>query len=94
MKWEDATGYSQRDPYPRVARSWRLRITRDVTVTVISEHIYHKGEWVMNCDPWFTLKPLGLKVDDNAAAAKVAALKMVTEKISELAAAAAKLEAE
>ena len=84
--WEDATSYTQSDPYPRVPRSWRLRLTRDIQIYVGSEHIYCKGEWIVTCSPWFDVKQIDLKVTpDNAREAQHRALGMVREKVIELA---------
>lgn len=88
--WEDATSYSQSDPYPRVPRSFRMRLSQDVQLSVISGHIYHKGEWVVTCVPWFETKEIGLKVTaENAPEAKRIALAMIRAKIEELSAALA-----
>lgn len=93
--WEDATSYSQRDPYPRVPRSFRMRLSPDVQIIVISEHIYHKGKWVVTCAPWFETTDLGLAVTaENAPDAKRAALAMVRAKIDELTAALATLDSQ
>ena len=89
--WEDATSYSQRDPYPRVPRSWRIRLTRDVVLTVVSEHIYYPGKWVARCEPWFDMRDLNIPATiDNDDEAQRAALALVRQKIAELSAAIAK----
>ena len=90
MKWEDATRYSQRDPYQRVPRSWHLRLTPDVLITVVSDHIHYNGQWIVHCAPWFHTKPVALEVtDNNATEAQRIALNMVRAKINELASAIA-----
>lgn len=83
--WEDATSYSQSDTYPRKPRSWRLRVTRDVHIVVVSEHIYYKGEWVVSCAPWFETTRIGLMATpDNSSEAQRLALAMVRKKVNEL----------
>ncbi len=89
MPWKDTTSYS-RDK-PRVQSCWSLRLTSDVQISVVGEHIHHKGEWVVHCRPWYDTHPLGMRFEPgdsgNAASAQAKALELVRSKISELSAA-------
>lgn len=86
MAWKDSTGYSRDEPYEtRKPRSWSIRLTPDFTISVVSEHIYHKGQWVMHCAPWFDTHDMHMPVANHTAEeAQAKALEMVREKIAEL----------
>lgn len=90
MQWTDATSYSRDEPSPRKPRSWRLRLTRDIQIVVVSNHINYRGDWVMHCEPWFNTFDMKLPATaDNAAEAQRRALALVRHKVDELAAALA-----
>lgn len=88
--WKDATSYSRSEPHPRVPRSWRLDITRDFYIWVGSDHVYHRGTWVVTCPPFFEARPLRATTSKEAQAE---ALAMVNYRVVMLATALAALEA-
>ncbi len=84
-KWEDATSYFRGEPIPRTPRAWRLRLTPYCSIWIGSDHIYHKGEWVVTCSPWFDAYPLRMSVDKfSAEEAQAAALKMVRRYVTDI----------
>ena len=87
--WKDATSYSRDELLgSRIPRSWELRLTPDTRITVVSEHIYHKGEWIVHCHPWFNETPLGMPVANfSAEQAQEKALSMVRAEVAKLSAA-------
>ena len=86
MQWKDTTGYS-RDK-PRIATSWSVYLADELKITVTCGHIYHPGEWVVHCEPWFNTRPLGKDVV-HASQAQEKALELVREKVAKIAAALA-----
>lgn len=91
MKWDDATSYSRDKPRGKTPpRSWRARITDDVCIWVGSEHLYHEGQWVMHCRPWFETKQLGMSAAAfTAEQAQERALELVRAEVNKLHAALA-----
>lgn len=82
--WKDATSYSRDGD--KTPRSWSLRISSDVAITVVSRHIYYPDQWVMHCRPWFDTFSLDLAGSpENAEEAQARAVALVREKITELA---------
>jgi hypothetical protein len=83
MQWKDSTSYSR--SRPRIATTWSVVLTKDVSVTITNDHIYHPGKWVMHCRPWYDIHPLG---DDIAhvTEAQEKALALVRARVAELAA--------
>jgi hypothetical protein len=83
MKWEDATSYSRGSE--RVPKAWQTKPCDDLRIVVTCGHIYHPGEWVMHCQPWFSTYPLGgVKTAEEA---QERALELVTKKVAAMAAA-------
>lgn len=80
--WTDDTSYS-RDEKNRTPRAWMLRLTPDLRIWVGSDHVCHKGKWVLSCDPWFDAKPLAAKT---AGEAQTEALALVRGKLAAIAA--------
>ncbi len=82
--WEDATSYSRNGD--RTPTAFRIKISRDVVITITHGHIYHPGEWVFHCRPWFDTYPLDLSGLENQDEAKSRAIALVRAKINALAA--------
>ncbi len=91
MQWVDSTSYSQKEPYgERKPRSWTLKLTRDIRVSVISEHIYYKGQWIVYCPPWFEQKTLDMPSDKfTAEQAQAKAIELVRAEVEKINAALA-----
>ena len=77
--WRDSTSYS-RDK-ERIPTTWTITLQPGFNITVTCGHIYHPGEWVMHCDPWFNARPIPA---DTAESAKLMALDIVAQKIDGL----------
>lgn len=84
MKWKDATIYSR--GAARVPTAWALQPCADLRLVVTCGHVYHPGEWIMHCAPWFNTRPLGSDVK-SAEDAQKEALRLVREKVAAMAAA-------
>lgn len=84
--WKDVTGYSRDEV--RVPTAWTMRLQPDFAVTVTNGHIYHRGEWVMHCAPWFDTRPIPATSEEQA---KRMALDLVAQKLDGLAAAMRKI---
>lgn len=80
--WKDATSYSQGDA-ERKPTAWS-RDVGDLRIVITCAHIYHKGEWVMHCRPWFDTHPLNLSASTGEKDAQIVALDLVRKKISAL----------
>lgn len=80
MKWTDATSYSQGKE--RIQHAWRTEPTKGFSITVLDDHLYHPGEWVMHCDPWFHTHPLPRA--KTPVEAQQMAIEIVRAKINEL----------
>lgn len=79
MKWKDDTSYSREDK-ERVPKTWTLDLG-EVRITVTCGHIYHRGEWVMHCRPWFDTHALNMLENVNAEEAQAKALAKVRTKV-------------
>ena len=77
--WEDTTGYS-RDA-ERIPSCWTMTLMPGFKITVLNSHIYHKGEWVMHCEPWFNTRQIPAATEEQA---KAMALDQVAQKIDAL----------
>ena len=71
MIWKDTTGYSR--GAERIPTTWTADLG-DLSLTVTSGHIYFKGEWIVQCEPFFRERQLGVETKD---AAQEKAIEMV-----------------
>ena len=79
MEWKDVTTYDRYDK-ERIPTCFSTSIG-DLIITVVSSHIYHKGEWVMHCyNIGINTLPLNVKTLDEA---KEKAIENVKNKITE-----------
>jgi hypothetical protein len=58
-EWKDATSYSRGEDHSK-PRSWSIDIG-PLRLVVVSEHIYHPGEWVMHFAPFYNEHELHVK---------------------------------
>ncbi|MFA5376830.1 MAG: hypothetical protein WC455_13860 [Dehalococcoidia bacterium] len=63
-KWEDATSYSRGEDHGK-PRSWSIDIG-PLRLVVVSEHIYHPGEWVMLLAPFYDAYELHVETAEEA----------------------------
>lgn len=49
--WRDVSSYSQGDN-ERPPYAWDLTVD-GIRMTICNAHIHHKGQWILNCAPWF-----------------------------------------
>lgn len=82
LQWKDETGYSR--GAERKPTTWVANINKDIRLSVTCSHLYHKGEWIMHCRPWYDTHPIGLAKDASAKEAQNAALAIVRKKIADL----------
>jgi hypothetical protein len=74
--WKDTTGYSQGKE--RIPTTWTLRLA-DFQIIVTCGHIYHKGIWIVRCEPFFREHELGVKTKE---AAQTKAIWLVRERLT------------
>lgn len=66
LEWRDTSSYS-RDDKNKVPDCFTTD-PGDLSITVLSGHIYHKGEWIMHCHALgFSEYVLGVKTFEEAA---------------------------
>jgi hypothetical protein len=65
MIWKDTTGYSQGKE--RIPTTWTLKLDY-FQITVTCGHIYHKGLWIVRCEPFFRELELGVSTKEEAQA--------------------------
>jgi len=80
--WRDTTGYSRGEI--RTPTTWTMTLQPGFNITVTCAHIYHRGAWVMHCEPWFNTSPLSATSEEQA---KAMALDFVATMIDNLGAA-------
>lgn len=84
-EWKDGTFYSRDEPHPRVPRTWVLRITQNMRLAIVSDHVNHKGQWVMHCRPWFDCHVLDIPAcEGSETVAKRVALNLLRKDAREL----------
>lgn len=49
MKWQDATSYSQGQRGIKAPSAWKATVG-GFQILIMSDHLYHPGVWVMNCN--------------------------------------------
>ena len=76
-EWKDTTSYSR--DRERVPTCWSLSVA-ELRISVVKNHLYHPGKWVMHCEPWFNAREIA---DDTCSADDVQhiALDNVREKV-------------
>lgn len=75
MIWKDTTSYAQGKE--RIPTTWTLKLG-DFNITVTCNHIYHKGNWIAHCDPFFRERELGVETKEEA---QTKAVQMVRERL-------------
>ena len=78
MPWKDVTSY-QRDK-PMIPTAWAIS-AGDLSLTVLTGHLYYPDEWVMHFRPWFDTHPLGLRAEVPAEQAQEKALGLALAKL-------------
>ena len=68
LAWKDATSYS-RDDKDRTPRTWSVEIIPGMRAAVTRRH--GLNGWYLNCEPWFTARPLeSIAIEDAKAEAE------------------------
>ena len=63
LNWYDTTSYSRGQE--RVPACWTADVG-ELSVTVLTNHIYHRGEWVSHCRPFWDTWPTGAVTREEA----------------------------
>lgn len=78
-EWKDTTSYSR--DRERIPTCWTLDLG-ELRISITNNHIYHRGEWVFHCQPWFDTKPLSVTSKEEAQSKALAMVKQKVEKLS------------
>lgn len=78
-KWKDVTTYSRSDK-ERKPSAWALKIGK-LRITVVRNHIYFRGQWVMHCSPFYNTHPLNVETKEQA---QEKAMSLVIDEINKI----------
>jgi hypothetical protein len=63
IQWDDTSSYSRGEE--RIPHCWTAKVAV-FRVSVLDNHIYYPGTWIMHCDPFFSTRELKAETREQA----------------------------